>query len=70
MLNIKCDFCPKYLEEPGAILFGPPRDNFSRKLHLCVDCFHRILYQNNIDKVQRPMEHSNEVVPHSEKTYC
>ena len=40
MIRPKCDWCGDELEEPGAILLGPPdaQDNV-RKRHLCVDCY-------------------------------
>jgi hypothetical protein len=47
MIGPKCE-CGKELNEPGALLFGPPQMQFdlsgdeievSKKIHLCVDCF-------------------------------
>ncbi len=39
MLKIDCDSCGNELEEPGAILLGPPAAGIVHKYHLCVDCF-------------------------------
>lgn len=40
MLSVKCDFCSRYLNEPGGLLFGPPDGGgMVRKKHLCVSCF-------------------------------
>lgn len=44
----KCDKCKKELQEFGAILLSPPRnDDTVRKFHLCRDCYHLILKQIN-----------------------
>lgn len=40
MLKIKCDFCLKELDEPGAIIVGPPlNDGNHEKMHVCVSCW-------------------------------
>lgn len=40
MLKIQCDRCNVELDEPGALLFGPPTGNdWTKKLHLCGPCF-------------------------------
>jgi len=44
-LVIQCDICEEELEEPGALVFGPPgyctggeRGNVN-KFHLCTNCY-------------------------------
>jgi len=39
MLDIKCYKCGKDLEEPGALIFSPPKDNRVDKIHLCIICW-------------------------------
>lgn len=39
MIKIDCDFCGKELDEPSALLFGPPDKQRSMKWHICVDCY-------------------------------
>ena len=43
MLIPDCDFCHLPQKTLGAILFGPPNDNFqSQKLYCCIDCWQRL----------------------------
>ncbi len=43
MLNIKCDFCNKWLKEPGALLFSIPKlkkhKMKCKKFHICKLCY-------------------------------
>lgn len=44
----KCDKCNNELQEFGAILLSPPReDGTVKKFHLCRDCYDLILEQIN-----------------------
>jgi hypothetical protein len=44
MIRPRCDWCRSELDEPGAILFGPPdADEKVRKRHLCVECYTAIV---------------------------
>jgi DNA-directed RNA polymerase subunit RPC12/RpoP len=39
-----CDKCGKELTEFGAILLSPPdQENNVKKLHLCKECYHKIV---------------------------
>jgi len=38
-LEIKCDCCGKDISDPGALLFGPPKDKQVSKTHICVTCY-------------------------------
>ena len=38
-MNIRCDRCGLALLKMGALLFGPPDNGFSKKQHLCCDCY-------------------------------
>ncbi len=43
-IQVFCENCKKELDEPGAILLGPPRKNDNgvdetEKYHLCVICY-------------------------------
>ena len=42
MIKVECDRCGDELDEPGALLFGPPVGCFGQeevaKLHLCILC--------------------------------
>ena len=44
MLDLKCDRCGAELNQPGALLFSPPRGDgwLVEKYHLCVECYKRI----------------------------
>ena len=33
-----CSACDEELDEPGAILIGPPEGEIARKSHLCTTC--------------------------------
>lgn len=41
---IRCGWCFTILEEPGALVFTPP-DKLGQctKIHVCVDCFKRVI---------------------------
>ena len=45
MLNFNCVICSKQLEEPGAIIFGPPEKKelsatvMVKKHHVCAKCY-------------------------------
>jgi len=44
MIKVQCDACFVELDKPGALLFGPPSEqDWSRKHHLCPDCYIAIL---------------------------
>jgi len=34
-----CNKCRKELDEFGALLFSPPKDNNVKKFHLCKNCY-------------------------------
>lgn len=39
-----CDYCDEELTEPGALMFAPPNEfAMSRKWHLCVACWRKLL---------------------------
>jgi hypothetical protein len=43
-MNVLCFFCERYLEQPGALLFGIPKvDGTVNKYHVCVDCWPCVL---------------------------
>jgi hypothetical protein len=43
MLIPDCDFCHLPQKTLGAVLFGPPNDNFQiQKLYCCIDCWQRL----------------------------
>ena len=51
MIKPLCDKCKKELLEFGAILLSPPnKDGTVKKLHLCVECYTKILndIENNV----------------------
>lgn len=43
MEDPQCSFCPNKVEEPGALIFGPPatvaRVSDVPKFHVCMQCF-------------------------------
>ena len=41
MLELKCDLCHRDLEEPGALVFSPPKDDgwTVAKYHVCAECW-------------------------------
>jgi hypothetical protein len=48
MIDPKCFMCNEELNEPGAILWGPPllipgEKDCHRKYHFCVSCFTKLL---------------------------
>jgi len=43
MLKVYCYICDKELNEPGAILFSPPRQDQCLKYHICESCFKGVL---------------------------
>lgn len=49
MIQVFCEKCRKELNEPGAIVVGPPTFykvagfNIWLKTHLCVECYKRLL---------------------------
>lgn len=38
-----CDMCKRELNEYGALLFSPPEKNMVKKMHLCRDCYNKIV---------------------------
>lgn len=43
MINPKCDYCKKELNDYGAILFSPPdKSSKTLKHHICKDCYNKI----------------------------
>jgi hypothetical protein len=51
-MTITCDRCQKELEEPGALVFSPPRKELQegkvyehdvRKIHICCDCYRSLV---------------------------
>ncbi len=34
-----CNRCTRELDQPGALVFGPPEANRTLKLHVCTDCW-------------------------------
>lgn len=54
MLKIKCDFCPKELDDLGALIFGPPTESRVRKLHMCRDCYHKFMELYQVPKLENP----------------
>ena len=42
-MNIICDICGSQLTEQGALLVSPPIDKTCTKIHICVDCFKKML---------------------------
>ena len=38
----KCSACGEELDEPGAILIGPPEGEIARKSHLCTVCYDEV----------------------------
>lgn len=45
MIRVVCDKCSKELDEPGALVFSPPRDPFEScvKFHICHTCWLKLL---------------------------
>lgn len=43
MIKVNCDFCGKELDEPGALMFSPPKDDIVRKYHICIKCFNALV---------------------------
>lgn len=37
-----CDKCKKELDDFGALLFSPPKNNEVKKFHLCKECYEKI----------------------------
>lgn len=42
MILVVCKKCGHVLEEPGAVVLGPPWNELVRKLHVCVDCWEKL----------------------------
>jgi DNA-directed RNA polymerase subunit RPC12/RpoP len=57
MLDLKCDQCGRELQEPGALVFSPPKGQgwLVEKYHLCVDCWAQIAEQ--VRKGKRLTDH-------------
>lgn len=53
-LTIKCARCPRTLDEPGGLLFGPPDWPFGKvdKYHLCRNCYFAV--QEFIRQTSKP----------------
>lgn len=39
MIAVTCAECGQELDEPGALVFGPPVDGRVEKFHVCVACW-------------------------------
>ena len=49
MLNIKCKYCEKELQEFEALLFSPPDENNKvDKIHICKKCYKVLLLFNTV----------------------
>lgn len=55
-IRVNCSECGQELDEPGALLIGPPNeDNVSRKEHICQKCYYEpapTLPQDTIDQIR------------------
>lgn len=38
-MTVKCDCCGKFMDEPGALIFAPPKSHSCMKYHACVECW-------------------------------
>ncbi len=55
MLDIKCDKCGQRIEQPGALLFSPPMEDWMvRKYHLCVPCYKQVFKLANLKDTEAP----------------
>lgn len=56
MLELRCDRCGDELNQPGALLFSPPRDDgwLVEKYHLCVECYAKIAAQPQSGQGNQP----------------
>lgn len=49
-LKLNCDICGDKIDEPGALIFSPPKNNSMPmevdKIHVCINC-----WQNKINKI-------------------
>jgi hypothetical protein len=44
MITVTCARCNENLDEPGGLLFTPPKDDVCTKMHLCVICIERVVF--------------------------
>jgi hypothetical protein len=50
-----CDMCSQELTKFGAILFSPPdEESKTLKLHVCVDCYKKILKEFKNKPIPKP----------------
>lgn len=41
-MEIKCDICDEILTKQGALLFSPPRNKKTKKIHICTECYFKV----------------------------
>ena len=46
-INPKCDKCSEELKDFWAILLSPPKDDYVRKYHICIECYNEIIKEIN-----------------------
>ena len=62
-IKVKCSFCKKELNKPGAVLWGPPylvtvynknktlmvkKKEVCDKYHICINCFNKTIRKVNL----------------------
>lgn len=55
-MKITCDFCPAEITEPGGLLFSPPCDGACIKLHICTDCYQKVMTLRRSPHLARALE--------------